>query len=319
MKPTSVLSLGSISAVLVLGVGHLVFGVAKVDPFAEFTTATMVLPNSGGLVPRSPILLSGIRVGEVTSVNRTVHGAEVSFRIEGDNRIPAASTAVIENLSALGEPYVAFTSRGDAGTYLRDGQRIEANQIRTPMSIPDAASTMTELLNQLDPQTINSLIDTMHEGLSGLEQVIPELARSTDLLAATLLTRMPAIRRIFVHLQDIGADMAWTGPTLEASGPLWGEFGVEARNVADALARFVRIGNMPEDYVGEGGLIPFLNDLRDYLDKIGPELAELAPVLEPLATSSTQNIPRLDISALIAQALAATSADGSVHIQIDVK
>lgn len=319
MKPTSVLSLGSIAMVLMLGVGYLVFGVADVKPFREYTTSTMVLTDSGGLGPRSPILLSGVRVGEVTSINRTPGGAEVKFRVEGIYRIPVTSSVVVENLSALGEPYIAFKPTGAGGPYLRNGQRVETSRITMPLSIPDAARTMTDLLNQLDPRTINSLVSTLHQGFSGLDEVVPNLSRSTDLLAATLLTRMPEIRRILVGLQNIGDDMQWTGPTLAESGPLWGQFGVAARDVADALARFVRVGKMPDDYVGDGGLIPFLNRMRNELDKIGPDLAKLAPVLQPLAASGAQAIPQLDISALIAQSLAATSADGSIPVQINVK
>lgn len=71
MKIGPLASLGGIAAITVLGASYLTFGVVQVDPFADYTEASMVLKNSGGLGVGSPILLTGIEVGRVTSVDRT--------------------------------------------------------------------------------------------------------------------------------------------------------------------------------------------------------------------------------------------------------
>ncbi|MGX1806100.1 MlaD family protein [Nocardia sp. NPDC055321] len=319
IKPTSALTITSILVILTAGIGHLTFGVARVDWFTDYTHATMQLTNSGGLSPHSPILLTGVKVGEITSVETTSVGVQVELRIDDHYRIPTASTVTIENLSALGEPYVHFRPATSRGPFLTDGQRIDTATIQMPLSIPDVARTVTNLMNQLHPEAITSLVHTVSSGLSGLDTVMPALSRSTNLLAATILSRTPEIRGLLTDLQAIGSDMQWTGPSLNAAGPRWGKFGVRVSEVVDAIARFAVIGNVPDDYTTGDGVIPFLNKLTTYIDEVGPDIKQLAPVIQPLAATTTAAIPPIDLSSLIAQALNATSADGAVHLQINVK
>lgn len=319
MKAGPVTSLTSIAAVLLCGAAYLTFGVVRVDWFDNYTTATMVLTNSGSLGPHSPVLLSGVKVGEVTSVDNTADGVAVEFRVDDKFDIPLDSSVTIENLSALGEPYVQFTAHGVAGPYLENGQRVATRTIAMPLSIPDVARTVTELLNQLDPEAIGSLIETFYQGTAGTENVVPQLARATDLLAATILSRTPELRSAMIDLQTIAADMSWAGPAMAESGPLFGQFGQRAEAAADAIGRFVNKGTIPDDYTTGTGLAPFVNTVSAYLDRVGPDLAQLVPVLQPLATVAGSAFRQIDLSSLIAQALEAIGDDGAIHLQIHVK
>ncbi|WP_067823184.1 MlaD family protein [Nocardia inohanensis] len=313
------LSLAAIAAVLILGLGYLTFGVVGVDWFARYTNLTMMLTNSGSLGAKSPVLLSGVRVGEITSVRNGDGGVQVRMRVRDDHRIPVASTVTIENLSALGEPYVQFTpQKGSAAPYLSDGQQIDTRAVRTPTSIPEVARQVTHLMGQLDPQTIASVIDTFAQGLAGTETVVPQLSRATSLLAATLLARTDAVRTMFTDLQTIGGRMEWTGPAMSAAAPGWTALGGSFDSIADAIAKIVRTGRVPEMYTEGTGLIPFTHELTDVLDRMGPDLAKLTPVLSPLAVQVTGALSRIDLSALITQALADTG-DGVVRLQIAVK
>ncbi|MFE6925451.1 MlaD family protein [Nocardia sp. NPDC057663] len=279
----------------------------------------MILTDSGGLADGSPVLLTGIPVGRVMTVANTIDGVRVQIRIEDTYRIPTTSTARIESLSTLGEPYIDFRPTTDGGPYLRDGQMVDTQTIRMPTSIPQLARTVTTLLNQLDPATIASLINTIDQSLAGTEAIVPRLARSTDLLAATILSRTPQIRSLLTDLQTMGSDMDWTGPSMAAAGPLWGELGVSIDGLTEVIAEFVRRSEIPGQYTGGDGVIPFLNDVSAYLDTIGPDLKTLAPAIAPLAATATNAVPPIDISALIAQALDATTADGSIPLRIRLK
>ncbi|NMN98894.1 MlaD family protein [Antrihabitans stalactiti] len=318
VKLSSVLSLIAIATVLVVGAGYLAFGIVRVDWFTEYTTATMVLTNSGSLGPNSPVLLSGVKVGDITSVTNVADGVEVAFRVEDKFAIPTVSTVVIENLSALGEPYVQFTPTTADGPYLQDGQQIDTRTIAMPLSIPDVARTVTTLMNQLDPEAISSIVATVTQGLSGLENVIPNLARSTSLLAATILSRTPEIRSLLTDLQNIGSDMEWTGPSMASAGPLWADFGVKVEMVVESLAKFVRLPGVPQNYITGNGIVPFLPKVTAYIEEVGPDLATLVPIIAPLAATATAAIPAIDLSSLISQALNATAADGAIHLQINV-
>lgn len=319
MKISSVASLGSILAVLVFGSAYLAFGVVRVDTFTEFDSMSMVLTNSGSVGPRSPVLLTGVEVGEVTSVANVEDGVKVDFRVERKFSIPTASVVRIENISALGEPYIEFTPRTADGPYLTDGAQVDTSTIRMPISIPEVSRLVTEVLNQLDPKAISSFINTFDEALSGTESIVPQLSRSTDLLAATLLSRTPKFAGMLIDLQAIAPDMDWVGPALVSGSPLWRQFAERVDEIAQSVQRLADTGDTPAMYVQGNGLAPFLNRLADYFRTTGPDFRALAPSVQPLAELATTSFPQVDISSLIAQALESTSPDGAVHLQINVK
>ncbi|MBJ8339072.1 MCE family protein [Antrihabitans sp. YC3-6] len=319
MKISSIASLGSIVAVLVFGSAYLAFGVVRVDTFREFDSMSMVLTNSGSVGPRSPVLLTGVEVGEVTSVANVEDGVQVDFRVERKFSIPTASVVRIENISALGEPYIEFTPRTADGPYLTDGAQVDTSTIRMPISIPEVSRLVTEVLNQLDPTAISSLINTFDEALEGTESIVPQLSRSTDLLAATLLSRTPKFAGLLIDLQAIAPDMDWVGPAFETGSPLWRQFAERVDSITQSVERFSNTGDTPAMYVEGNGLVPFLNRLAEYFDTTGPDFRALAPAVQPLAELATDNFPQVDLSALIAQALESTSPDGAVRLQINVK
>ncbi|WP_306363485.1 MlaD family protein [Nocardia sp. CC227C] len=322
MRAKTLLSLTSILTILVVGSAYLAFGVVRVTWFSEQVHATMYVPESGGLLPRSKVLLSGVEVGRITAVEHVPGAVEVRFRVDADHPIPTASAVRIEGLSGLGESYLLFDPPSAEGPYLSDGQVVRATKISAPVSIPDIARTTTELLRQLDPTALASIVETFTEATENTEAVIPQLSRATDLLAATLLARTDVIRQLLIALQANASDMAWSGPALIQASEPWAEFGPRVIDVADSIARVIRAGNLPESFLVEDpdtiGLAPFLRELTVRVDRMGPELAPLIPLLEPVLALAPPLVSQLDLGSLIAQALHATTPDGTLRLRITV-
>jgi phospholipid/cholesterol/gamma-HCH transport system substrate-binding protein len=319
IKPSSLASLGAIAMVLIIGIAYLAFQVLHVDPFQERTTARLVLTNSGGLGPNAPVLLTGIPVGRVTGVHKTGSGVQVEFRIDGSYKIPSSSAIRIETLSALGEPYLEFQPKDTAGPYIRDNQLLDTEPADQPVLIPQLSAKVVDLLDQLDPNVIRSLVATMDTSLNGVENVVPKFEHSTKLLAAAILSRNGKIRQLLTDMQTMGADMTWAGPALTESGPTWGAFGHRIdQEIADGAALF-EIGDSPNDYLTGDGLIPTLQVLTNLLGKLGPAMSELAPVLAPMTAEMTTVVGHLDISALISQAVNTVGDDGAIHLRLNVK
>ncbi|MVU77213.1 MCE family protein [Nocardia sp. ET3-3] len=322
MKPSSLLSLTSIAAILVLGSGYLAVDVARVDWVRHDLEAAMTVPQSGGLLPRSKVLLSGVQVGEVTAVTHTADGVVVRLRISDRYPIPVASPVRIDGLSGLGESYVEFEPSSGAGPYLRDGQTVRANKIAAPTSIPDVAAATTELMHQLDPAAMASIVDTFGQAVAGTSAVIPELSRATDLLAATLVSRTDLIRRMLLALQSHADDMDWAQPALTGAAGPWAEFGPRVADVAASIAAVMKAGDLPdsfqEDSANRLGLVPFLQQLTVRLKQLGPELEPLAPLVASLLETATPLLGRLDLGSLIGQARDATSPDGALRLRMTV-
>ncbi|MEV6558226.1 MlaD family protein [Nocardia sp. NPDC051756] len=319
VRLSSVLSLGAIAAIFLIGTTYLTFQVAKVDWFEKYTTVSMEVADAANLVTRSPVLFSGIRVGQVTAVSNAPNGVRIDLRIDRDYRIPVDSTVTIEHLSALGEPYLEFRPKHVGGPYLQDGQRVRADVTQMPVSIPEMARTVTSLLQQFDPQAVRSLIQTFSKTFDGTDVLVPELARASDLLAATLLSRSPQLSAILANAQVPGPDVAKAGADMAEAGPKWGEFGVKVTDVVASIESLLNARPVPEAYTTGTGVLPFLDELIDYMGKIGPDLQQVYPLLAPLIARGGNSFGGIDLSALISQALNAVSPDGALRLQINLK
>jgi phospholipid/cholesterol/gamma-HCH transport system substrate-binding protein len=86
--------------------------------------------NVGDLKVGSPVSMSGVTMGEVTSIrfDSTTYKAVVSMRIDKQyNQIPEDSYAAIQTQGLLGGKYIGL-SPGGSDTYLKQGSRIDQTQ-----------------------------------------------------------------------------------------------------------------------------------------------------------------------------------------------
>ncbi|WP_067683501.1 MlaD family protein [Nocardia miyunensis] len=318
MNLRATVSLTAIALVLVLGIGYMTVGVLHLDPRRTYLTAELHLPDSGGLGSHAPVLLDGVEVGRADEVRKQASGVLVRLRVDERYRIPLSSEIRVEQLSALGEPYIEFAPDSSAGPYLESGEVVPSQRIRVPMTITALSEQIVTLLQQLHPEAMANLVDTFSRALSGTDAAMQTLQRSTTLLAAALLSRTTIVRRLFADMQKLGGDIDWLGPSLATAGPQFGDFG-------KALSAMVQSGSAlvesrpVSSYFRGGGLTPFMAELTTFLNKIGPGVAPLAPALQPVVTDAMRRTPRVDISALIDQALHGVGPDGTVHFRITTK
>jgi phospholipid/cholesterol/gamma-HCH transport system substrate-binding protein len=93
-------------------------------------TVTASFDNIGDLNNGAPVSMSGVRIGEVTSIgfDPDDYRAVVTMRIQQEfSRIPEDSDASIQTQGLLGGKYVGL-SPGGSETYLKNGSRIEFTQ-----------------------------------------------------------------------------------------------------------------------------------------------------------------------------------------------
>ncbi|MGB5306778.1 MAG: outer membrane lipid asymmetry maintenance protein MlaD [Gammaproteobacteria bacterium] len=86
--------------------------------------------NVGGLKTRSPVTVSGVRIGRVDSIDYDSgkYQAVVTMRLDKTyNKFPADTSASIFTAGLLGEQYVALEP-GGAMENLADGDRIQLTQ-----------------------------------------------------------------------------------------------------------------------------------------------------------------------------------------------
>ncbi|WP_378555438.1 MlaD family protein [Nocardia halotolerans] len=312
------MSLSAIFAVLVFGVAYMTFGVLNIDPRRDFLRVELESSTSGGLAPGAPVLLNGVAVGRAESVRKQATGVLVGLLIDERYPIPVSSRIRIEQLSALGEPYIGFEPVDDRGPYLVDGQRIPAERVPAPMTITTLSTRMIDLLDQIRPEVMAGLVDTFDRALTDTDATMQTLRRSTGLLAATLLSRTDRLRQLFADLQYLGADIDWMGPALSTAGPLFGEFGTTLSAIVQSGSALVESRPVADYFTGTG-VLPFLVELEALLAEIGPGAAIWGPMLAPVVGDAVARAPDLDLGTLLDQALHGLGEDGTVHLRIGIK
>jgi phospholipid/cholesterol/gamma-HCH transport system substrate-binding protein len=96
----------------------------------ENYTVTAAFQNIGGLKVRSPVTVSGVRVGRVEAIDYDTKGYEavVTLRIEDKyNTFPEDTSASIFTAGLLGEQYIALQPGGSEKN-LKAGDRIHLTQ-----------------------------------------------------------------------------------------------------------------------------------------------------------------------------------------------
>jgi len=78
----------------------------------------------GGLKPRAPVVISGVKVGQVDSISlNDDYRARVSMNIDGKVELPIDSSASIVTSGVLGDRYVSIQLGGEE-QLLGDGEEI---------------------------------------------------------------------------------------------------------------------------------------------------------------------------------------------------
>jgi phospholipid/cholesterol/gamma-HCH transport system substrate-binding protein len=78
----------------------------------------------GGLKPRAPVVISGVKVGQVDSITlNDDYRARVALKIEDHVELPSDSSASIVTSGVLGDRYVSIQLGGEEDL-LRDGDEI---------------------------------------------------------------------------------------------------------------------------------------------------------------------------------------------------
>lgn len=118
-----------------LGIGALFFLAMQVSNLSGFDDGdgyrlSARFENIGGLKVRSPVTVSGVRIGRVSAIDydKKTYQAVVEMKINPNyDTLPADTSAGIYTSGLLGEQYIGLEP-GGAEEYLRNGDQFEHTQ-----------------------------------------------------------------------------------------------------------------------------------------------------------------------------------------------
>lgn len=126
----------------------------------DYYTVTVQLPQTGGLFTHSNVTYRGVSVGRVGPIELTDEGVEAELRIENDSPpIPDSLTAVVANLSAVGEQYIDLRPTRSTGPFLGNGSVVDQADTTIPAPPTDVLVSVNDLASSVDLESLRTVVD----------------------------------------------------------------------------------------------------------------------------------------------------------------
>lgn len=133
------------------------------------------LPDGAGLYPGSIVTLSGVQVGQVTSMETSPERVVAKLRIENDADIPKSVHVEVRSISAAGEQYLDIADPTTTGTGTKDakaagmykaGDTIPVSAASVPIQTAELLAQVDDLVKSVPVEDLNTTLDELGAGLS---------------------------------------------------------------------------------------------------------------------------------------------------------
>nr|WP_067671634.1 MlaD family protein [Nocardia miyunensis] len=277
-------------------------------------TASMEVPDTNGLVVGSRVLLRGIQIGHVSGITSSADEVSVAMKYDDGYQIPVGSQFRVDNLSALGEAYVAVTPTTEAGPYLHNAATIDPAHVAVPTTFKELSARLTRMLEQVDPDKINDIFHELNVALPDDTEVLGNLNHAGELLATMITNQAESLSTVFNTMQ----------PLLLESGTVPGDLANTTPTIASFGSRFSAFLNQVRFAQQEGPLTvgirdgagPLIDNLQIFLDKNATDLNRLGVDLMPGVRAGAESMKTVNVGQLLDNALAATDSGDSVTVHL---
>lgn len=251
---------------------HLVGGYQIVAEFAD----------ASGLREGDSVMISGVRAGEVESLEIVGDRVEATLRIEGhDLGADTRGRIIVETL--VGKRGVQLDAGSDFADPLGDGDRIPLARTSQPQDVPEFGDASEELLSEVDSAELNRFVIALDSVVRDQRQEVADLIDGGTDLTRLVNDQESEIRELLQQLRGLGETLNRRDAELvaiiddvdEALGRL-----NDRRDDLRALLRETRATSaQAADLVGDeraelDAILTDLHDITDVLQRHQLDLAE---------------------------------------------
>lgn len=312
VKPRDVISFVAFGVIIVFVLGYFSSLGLRVNPPSDRTDLSMEVPELNGLVVGSNVLLRGVPVGKVTATTTSLEAAMVDFYVDRRFQIPVDTEVRLENLSVLGESYIGLMPRRDGGQMLKSGQRIATDEIVQPPSVLELATSVTRLLDQMDPGALERVIGEADVALPDPNRVLPNLSRTSVLLNNTVEEMNGRGRLLLGNFQTLLKNAEWVNPILVNLTPRIREIGKGTQDFNKHSPIMM--------HRGEPGNVTNVNHLlariQALLDDRGGDLKVLGEAFQPKLNMIAGALMNFDTGQLLDDMLEVVPPDGTITLRV---
>lgn len=307
-----VISFLAFGAIVVFVLGYFATLGLRVAPPDDRTTLSMDVPDINGLVVGSNVLLRGVPVGKVTGTDTSLQAATVDFYVAGDQKIPVDTEVRLENLSALGESYIGLMPRSEGGPVLQSGQRFSTEEVVQPASVSELATSVTRLLNQMEPGALKSVIGEADAALPDPNTVLPNLSRTSVLLNNTVEEMDGRGRLLLGNFEALLKNAEWVSPILISLTPRLREF---SKGYQDFMKHVPILDRRGEPH-NVSNLNKMMARIQALLDDRGGDLKVLGEAFQPKLNMIAATLMNLDTGQFLENMLRTVPSDGAITLRV---
>jgi phospholipid/cholesterol/gamma-HCH transport system substrate-binding protein len=297
--PVRLVGIGTLVAAIAATTGAYLVG--STDLFADTYQVRAVLEETGGLRSGDDVLVAGVEVGSVASIEPDFDRGLVVATLDIDDGVALGpeTTAEVALATLLGGRYVRLGGSFEE-PYLEDlpvDQRvIPVERTRLPLGVIDALGQLTTTAEALDADAIDQLLGEAAALAEDNGAHTGDIVEDIGTLSAALNTRRQQIDGLFddtAQVTDALADRDEAiGKLIEASQALLAEVAARQAQVRQLLGSGSEAATTLADLVerNRDDLATILHDLdattdvvRDGLPEINTALATAGPTVGALA------------------------------------
>jgi phospholipid/cholesterol/gamma-HCH transport system substrate-binding protein len=242
------------------------------------------------IVPKSPVMVDDVTVGEVTDIERVGWHARIVMRVRDDVTLPDNAVADIRQASLLGEKYVALEApTGEAPTgRLGEGDNIALADTGRNPEVEEVLGALSFLLSGGGVGQLGVITQELNNVMSGRTGRLKHLLGSLENVVGTLDAQKADIIRALESMNSLTATLNkekdTIGEALDVVGPAVSVLADQHDELVAMLKALDRLGVVGTRVIGAS---------KDDLVKT---LANLEPVLARLSDAGDSLAPGLDMA-----------------------
>ncbi len=252
-------------------------------------TVTAEFEDILNIVPKSPVMVDDVTVGEVTEVERVGWHAKITMIVRKDVDLPDNATAEIRQVSLLGEKYVALEppAEGASDERLGDGDKIALSSTGRNPEVEEVLGALSFLLSGGGVAQLGTITEELNNAMDGRQESLRHLLRSLTDVVGTLDDQKSDIIRAMESVNNLTATLNREKQTvsdaLDVAGPAIKVLADQHDELIAMLSALDRLG-----VVGTRVISASKDDLLK-------SLAHLKPVLSQLRAAGDKLAPGLNL------------------------
>jgi phospholipid/cholesterol/gamma-HCH transport system substrate-binding protein len=239
------------------------------------------------IVPKSPVMVDDVTVGEVTDVERVGWHAKVTLLVRNDVVLPDNAIAEIRQVSLLGEKYVALEPPAEGGSQgrLGDGDNIPLTRTGRNPEVEEVLGALSFLLSGGGVAQLGTITQELNKAMEGRQENLRHLLGSLTDVVGTLDDQKADILRAMQSVSDLTGTLNQEKRTvtgaLDVAGPAVKVLADQHDELIAMLSALDRLGSVGTRVINasKDDLLSSLADLKPVLSRLRQAGDKLAPGL----------------------------------------